>query len=1038
MAKRRKRKQLTRRQRAEKRRRARTRRVVSQIKQRALTFIYTRGTGEDDIARRAEFAREVFNAGLSGMRTFTYKVWVNGKWQNPRPKKIGRQLFTPAEQYQTKDFPTAWSVFKDKIFDPYQWFEGSFGSEGGSHTFDFYPRVKLIIAGDTLIRTKKLRQVFRDGEKHCLLHPLLTYFKERCDAVKETQKKKWTGKIKKVEKLIEKYDAGMPEELIQEEVVDKFKVGVKVHNFLAGFTGLKEQAIYEARPSKGKMLKMFTFVNPRLNHVEVAETLAKHQTEVSREELYAKRWAWEEDKVPYCYKDNTHGRLSTICSKYGTFIARDPYREAVKEWESETGLGFIGFNALENWKLATFVRDSILETGTIDFCDLRYDDPSNWTHLDQTKAFANSEACPYYEGFLGKITDFRRLDGVSVDFALQRHGLWKIKNINTDNLLAGAMGDVLIELNWLDEGIILPTPEIRFWLDYGATFDLVEGCWGVDGGLDVRFNETMKTKRDCKIIEEVPDDESDSEDEEEETEGERRWRERQERARMKRMETGPRYYCKYVGEQQTWLTKHKISMKATKENEALVADLVAKDKRYKANVYLNAIELSYPRTFSEYKGHFASYIKMYQRLSMMFQLAEVGIDRVGRICVDGLYCQKRDDYKLVCGFREKDGGTFRNAGTAQYITGKNTRLHQFSDDLGSALYGLEDEEVWEDFDLVDEDEAFEARVCPDIEVLAEGKFRDLKQTVACLGAGGTGKTYTQLSDKGFVKPVVFVAPSYNLAYAKKKEFDDIQTVGGFMNLIGADRKNIHQYWHCGTVVVDEVSMLTEKPVKNKDNKNTNNPSPKDEKDYAIPQSRQEIEKVCVERGMRVVYCGDIGYQLPPVVGEVMNPTTCEQVLEYKTVHRFKCGKLKMFCEAIRAMLKNKNSAHHIIKYVRRNLKTIGLNDVEYNPRKDFVLASTKKHCAKITEHFKEQGVEDRWRVLSNNHNLELYNGMIVNGEKPPIRCELSHCSTIHGIQGNTCEGKLFILDSRLEWQLELIYTAVSRARFIDQIYLLKI
>ena len=439
MAKRRKRKQLTRRQRAEKRRRAgkplpkkqraekrrraRAKRVVSQIKQRALTFIYTRGTGEDNIARRAEFAREVFNAGLTGKRTFTYKVWVNGKWQNPRPKKIGRQLFTPAEQYQTKDFPTAWSVFKDKIFDPYQWFEGSFGSEGGSHTFDFYPRVKLIIAGDTLIRTKKLRQVFRDGEKHCLLHPLLTYFKERCDAVKETQKKKWTGKIKKVEKLIEKYDAGMPEELIQEEVVDKFKVGVKVHNFLAGFTGLKEQAIYEARPSKGKMLKMFTFVNPRLNHVEVAETLAKHQTEVSREELYAKRWAWEEDKVPYCYKDNTHGRLSTICSKYGTFIARDPYREAVKEWESETGLGFIGFNALENWKLATFVRDSILEAGTIDFCDLRGDDPNNWTHLDQTKAFANSEACPYYEGFLGKITDFRRLDGVSVDFALQRHGL---------------------------------------------------------------------------------------------------------------------------------------------------------------------------------------------------------------------------------------------------------------------------------------------------------------------------------------------------------------------------------------------------------------------------------------------------------------------------------------------------------------------------------------------------------------------------------------------------------------------------------------
>ena len=68
--------------------------------------------------------------------------------------------------------------------------------------------------------------------------------------------------------------------------------------------------------------------------------------------------------------------------------------------------------------------------------------------------------------------------------------------------------------------------------------------------------------------------------------------------------------------------------------------------------------------------------------------------------------------------------------------------------------------------------------------------------------------------------------------------------------------------------------------------------------------------------------------------------------------------------------------------------------------------------------------------------VESSNGDIVIGSKPK-NGELRHGFTIHQIQGETIykPNKIFI-DLRNMFAKEMIYTAVSRAEYINQIYLI--
>ena len=70
-------------------------------------------------------------------------------------------------------------------------------------------------------------------------------------------------------------------------------------------------------------------------------------------------------------------------------------------------------------------------------------------------------------------------------------------------------------------------------------------------------------------------------------------------------------------------------------------------------------------------------------------------------------------------------------------------------------------------------------------------------------------------------------------------------------------------------------------------------------------------------------------------------------------------------------------------------------------------------------------------------NNRLYcNGDIVVGDKPEgTACDLQHAFTTHSIQGETANHNLFIDSSRM-FESRMFYTAISRAKYLNQIYII--
>ena len=83
----------------------------------------------------------------------------------------------------------------------------------------------------------------------------------------------------------------------------------------------------------------------------------------------------------------------------------------------------------------------------------------------------------------------------------------------------------------------------------------------------------------------------------------------------------------------------------------------------------------------------------------------------------------------------------------------------------------------------------------------------------------------------------------------------------------------------------------------------------------------------------------------------------------------------------------------------------------------------------------DRKVLEKYIVLDNT--LNLCNGELVY-EKPDdkVNYELRHGYTIHSIQGETAKDKLFIEMNNMR-SLRMLYTAFSRAQYLEQIILIK-
>ena len=460
---------------------------------------------------------------------------------------------------------------------------------------------------------------------------------------------------------------------------------------------------------------------------------------------------------------------------------------------------------------------------------------------------------------------------------------------------------------------------------------------------------------------------------------------------------GVKRYAKYVG----MCDSHKLKSAHWLEGDKKMIENI---KSYTtASMYSTSTiaVIEYDKQHNYHFGHFTAFVTMYQRLNMIEQLLEIPYEHIIRICVDGIY-HTYSSLQHKNAFRRKDEINFNNDSGDTYVSHLT-----------------------------------------DTYTITENKY--IKPSIAGiefhLGAGGTGKTHMNLIDKGHIN-ILYIAPTHKLAANKKEEYKEYNIQSTVLAIaIGKNPERKGEIKRKYNVLLfDEVSMY----------------------------SPETLTAICDEYlKHKIIFCGDIGYQLPAIKA---NPLTLKNIHiiadieikeEYTLNHRFKCDKLKKLAENIRLDIKNnaypKLNRNRVINYFKDNLPDHIINKENLKQLytiDDMILSSTNKFKDEFTNMFKDKFEKEKYYVRKKKNGY--YNGSIViadkgfekqfgiyvekikkDGTKNKPNCEIQHAFTVHCIQGETATHKLFI-DMRDMTSIQMLYTAISRAKTLDQIYLLDI
>jgi hypothetical protein len=236
------------------------------------------------------------------------------------------------------------------------------------------------------------------------------------------------------------------------------------------------------------------------------------------------------------------------------------------------------------------------------------------------------------------------------------------------------------------------------------------------------------------------------------------------------------------------------------------------------------------------------------------------------------------------------------------------------------------------------------------------------------------------------------------------------------------------YKKYNVLIIDECSMITE-----------------NEKKFIL-----NTYKLC-----KIIFCGDLGYQIEPYFENDKNKSKEENLknkfnrremtsdnFEYVENHLFnyrcKCDKLKEILSQLRQYIKLNANSEMIRDYIYNIFKQHGRIINIKNLKKiykceDMILTTTNDFKNKYNEIFKDM---NKYYITSTNRIYS--NGeILINDEKPSgVSSEIRHAFTCHSIQGETAYDNLFIDINDCFFGNRLLYTAISRAQYLEQIFLI--
>ena len=500
--------------------------------------------------------------------------------------------------------------------------------------------VYFIFTKEKKLPFKYYAQKFLDGANHCFFYPIKQYLTERCSQVKsKISKANYQAKINLIDGkqlkneykhgLIHLYKDGIPEDKLS-EVCEILQIGVIIEQ------PFNKKKLYEYRSNK-KPIKVFNFINTRLNHIEKIDNSINDITDkiyksydpinVTKKELLKIHDELQQSNEFMIFTKNLYG-ISSIKTLDNYYKLDDNFQNTCYEFEKDTGLISCNVDYNQYPELENFIDNGTHFNTTIDFKDTekyKKEIPKNVNHIDMTKAYTQFKKSKYYNGFMGKITDFRKVNNY------KQNGLYYIINVNLDkcNTKFYKLNDML---SWFYSNNIYTDAELRCLHDNGGVFEVTHGCYGTN--LDFDFNSDMCNKKDVIQIKE-------------------------------NNEIKIPYYAKYTGKISSNPKTKSFYMYGNNDFFNTIQNDV-EHEIYTDDNNLGRIE--YNKKYRNSKKHIASQIIAYQRLIMLEQLLLMEFDKIIRICVDGIYYENHE-YEIMDCFLPKTKMTFNNSPCEEYLSG---------------------------------------------------------------------------------------------------------------------------------------------------------------------------------------------------------------------------------------------------------------------------------------------------------------------------------------------------------------------------------
>jgi hypothetical protein len=341
-------------------------------------------------------------------------------------------------------------------------------------------RIVLIRADQIL--SQKILQKYREGETHCVLQPIYNMFMEYAKAsVSPASKKRLAQIANKIKGMEQDYPNGVPENDM--EIVGKAcSRSIVIHDIIGN----------EIKRYNTSSNKYIHFTNTRINHVEQGNlVIDKSWTVVSEQEMVDLLEEHDKNGWFYLFDGDIQNRIAkSIRSVKGAFAVGNPDREIYNEFTKSQGVSNYGINAVQYPELNEFIREGrVINSTPTPLCD-DPNDTDGVEHIDVEKAYTQHTYAPFYEGFLGHITNWRRLTNCSIDFITNHLGMYQIKVLTCSNILLRKLG--------LKEGCLytLCSPEIKYFMSLGMTCKLMAGCWGSTFHLEWT-PEMLENRRYC-------------------------------------------------------------------------------------------------------------------------------------------------------------------------------------------------------------------------------------------------------------------------------------------------------------------------------------------------------------------------------------------------------------------------------------------------------------------------------------------------------------------------------------------------------------